>query len=59
VGRSHGRDLERIRRARERMQSPGTGRDATTDAVALRLAVSIGGVGDVRRGGEGPDRAAR
>jgi hypothetical protein len=36
VGRSHGRDLERIRRARERMQSPGTGRDATTDAVALR-----------------------
>jgi hypothetical protein len=27
-------------------------------AVASRLAVVIGGVGDVRRGGEGPDRAA-
>jgi hypothetical protein len=35
VGRSHARDLERIRKARER-QSPGTGRDATTEAAAVR-----------------------
>jgi hypothetical protein len=27
-------------------------------AIATRLAVSIRSVGDVRRGGDGPDRAA-
>jgi hypothetical protein len=31
---------------------------ARTVAVATRLAVLIGLVGDVRRGGDGPDRAA-
>jgi hypothetical protein len=31
---------------------------SSTIAVALRLAVSIRAVGDVRRGRDGPDRAA-
>jgi len=31
---------------------------STIVAIAMRLAVVIGVVGDVRRGGDGPDRAA-
>jgi hypothetical protein len=34
------------------------GESSSTVAVAMRLAVWIGLVGDVRRGGDGPDRAA-
>src|SRR3954453_22191251 len=34
------------------------GGSLSTVAVAMRLAVWISGVGDVRRGGEAPDRAA-
>jgi hypothetical protein len=34
------------------------GGSSSTVAVATRLAVLIPRVGDVRRGGEGPDRAA-
>jgi hypothetical protein len=46
-------DNQNVGRARAR-----NGRNANTVTIALRLAVLIRVVGDVRREGEGPDRAA-